>query len=71
MEIITVGISLKQSFFISRFVSSTQDQIRRIEMCLSADFGVEPVGLTDLRIVRTCKDSCRFLRELGKDFIVK
>ena len=43
----TVGISLKQSFFISRFVSSTQDQIRRIEMCLSADFGVEPVGLTD------------------------
>ena len=48
MEIITVGISLKQSFVISRFVSSTlQDQIRRIEMCLSADFGVEPVGLTD------------------------
>ncbi len=47
-EMNTVGISLKQSFFISRFVSSTlQDRIRRIEMCLSADFGVEPVGLTD------------------------
>ncbi len=52
LEIKTVGISWKQSLSISisRFVSSTLHDfffIPRIEMWLSADFGVEPVGLTD------------------------
>ena len=46
-----VGILLEQSLLISRFVSSTLHDlfffISRIEMCLSADFGVESVGLTD------------------------
>ncbi len=51
MELKTVGISLQQSVFLFRFVSSTLHDlfllIPRIEMCVSADFGVEPVGLTD------------------------
>ena len=46
-----VGILLEQSLLISRFVSSTLHDlfffIPRIEMCLSADFGAESVGLTD------------------------